>query len=311
MAAAETRDLMHMSFQPTAFALLLCHLLIPSGVMAVEKTSEQPIEREFNRVYCQRDNDKLLADIYRPAGKGPYPAILMIHGGAWMSGSKWNLIQHANRAARAGYVVVVINYRLAPRHPFPAQIDDCRQAVRWMRKESESLRIDSRRIAAYGYSAGGHLSCLLALSASHPKTARDLADTRVIAVVAGGAPCDFRHLDENVSTLAYFLGGTRREKAEAYRRASPAEFSSSSAPPIHFFHGNRDRLVPIASSQRLYRQLKTAGVPVSYDEVKESGHLATFLDGAAAERALEFLDRHMRNTEEMPTESTTTAQERR
>jgi triacylglycerol lipase len=121
-----------------------------------------------------------------------------------------------------------------------------------------------------------------------------------MAVVAGGAPCDFRHLGENDSTLAYFLGGTRQEKRESYRLASPAEFTSSAAPPIHFFHGSQDGLVPIASSRRLYRQLKADGAPVSYDELKDRGHLATFMDRGAAHRALKFLDEHMQSKSPAP-----------
>lgn len=210
-----------------------------------------------------------------------------------MSGSKWNVIEHANRAARRGYVVVAINYRLAPQHLFPAQIEDCRDAIRWVRRNADRWKIDTKRIGAYGYSAGGHLACLMALSASHPEADEHLEETQVAAVVAGGAPCDFRHLDEQDRTLAYFLGGTRGERPNAYRAASATEFASRQAPPIHFYHGTRDGLVPIASSRRLCQQLKTMGVAVSYDEVDEGGHLTTFFDKAAAERALDFLDSHL------------------
>lgn len=256
-------------------------------------TAELEISRQFNQVYCERGRLKMRADVYMPVGEGPFPAIIMVHGGAWISGSKWNVIEHANRAAKRGYTVVAINYRLAPKHTFPAQIDDCRDAIRWMRKEAKSLRIDTQRIAAYGYSAGAHLSCLMALSASHPDAESELADTRVAAVVAGGAPCDFRHIARDDRKLAYFLGGTRGDKPEAYRLASASAFVSDSAPPIHFYHGDKDGLVPMVSSQRLYRQLETAGVAVSYDEVKDSGHLATFFNKVAAERALDFLDKHL------------------
>ena len=264
------------------------------------KLKSREVVREFNRVYCQRGEKKLTADVYRPHGDGPFPAIVMIHGGAWMSGSKWNVIEHANLAARRGFVVVAINYRLAPKHTFPAQIDDCRAAVRWMRKESDELRIDPKRIAAYGYSAGGHLACLLALSASHPKSEDSLVDTRVTAVVAGGAPCDFRQLGLDDSKLAYFLGGTRREQPESYRLASASTFASAAAPPVHFFHGSRDGLVPIVGSRRLHDQLKTIGASVSYDEVKGKGHLATFFDRDAASRAIGFLDEHLQPEKAAP-----------
>jgi acetyl esterase/lipase len=155
------------------------------------------------------------------------------------------------------------------------------------------LHLDPERIAAYGYSAGGHLASLLALSASHPEAPPELAETRIAVVVAGGAPCDFRHLAKDDSKLAYFLGGTRRQNPEAYRLASAAEFVSAAAPPFHFFHGNRDGLVPIISSRRLFQQMKTSGLSVSYDEVDGQGHLGTFFNHAAAERAVDFLDEHL------------------
>lgn len=99
---------------------------------------------------------------------GRVPGVLVVHGGAWMSGSKMQVAWHAMRLARRGYFVMAINYRLAPKYQHPAQIEDCRDALKWMHTHADRLGVDANRLGAYGYSAGGHLVCLLGLSAVHP-----------------------------------------------------------------------------------------------------------------------------------------------
>ncbi|MCA9269038.1 MAG: alpha/beta hydrolase, partial [Planctomycetales bacterium] len=222
-----------------ALALLLGASLshIPSAQAAVAAvTRDVP--------YVDDDDVKHLADVYVPAGEGPFPAVLMIHGGAWTSGSKGHMLAHARAASSAGYTVVAINYRLAPRDIFPAQIDDCRAAVRWMRSNADKYKIDPERIAAYGYSAGGHLACLLGTSDASDK---DAISCRVQCVVAGGAPCEFRRLPDDSPVFSFFLGGTPSEKPDAYRDASPTAFASADDPPVFFFHGGEDRVVPQSS----------------------------------------------------------------
>ena len=234
--------------------------------------------------YAKPDNHRLLADIYVPEGEGPFPGVLMVHGGAWMSGHKGHVAGHAHQLMKRGYTVMSINYRLAPKHKFPAQIDDCRTALRWMRQNAKNYHIDTTRIAGFGYSAGGHLVCLLALNQSeHP-------EEHLQAVVAGGAPCKFENVPPDSPVLAYWLGGTRRELPVVYREASPTTFVGRDDPPVFFFHGEDDLLVRPRSSKALHDLLAENDVRTEFHLVPEAGHLKAFFDRNAPQRAADFLD---------------------
>ncbi|MEZ6114599.1 MAG: alpha/beta hydrolase [Pirellulaceae bacterium] len=281
-----------------------------------QPTDSRPAITVFKNVkYAEHGEQALLADVYLPAGDGPFPGVLMIHGGAWMSGSKWHMTRHARETAEAGYTVVAIDYRLAPKHPFPAQIEDCRAALRWMTDNAERYKIDTRRLAAYGYSAGGHLACLLGLEDVRPNADGQAgaegqaavgaanAPARLSAIVAGGAPCDFRDLPPNNTALAYFLGGSRAEKPKTYEQASPAAYATADDPPTFFFHGGSDLLVPLHGPRQLMESLKTLGVRTSLYVVPGKGHLATFLDATVTVRAIEFLNQQLSGPADAPGES--------
>jgi acetyl esterase/lipase len=233
--------------------------------------------------YATRDDGELKADVYRPAGAGPFPAVICIHGGAWFSGGRYQMVFAGRRLAEHGYVAIAINYRLAPKHKFPAQIEDCRAAVQWATKSAGQYKIDPERIAAWGYSAGGHLAALLGVS-----------EPRIKAVVAGGAPCDFRQLPADSRALAYWLGGTRSELPDVYRSASPAALVDPKSPPFFFYHGEADVLVPLEQPKDMIAVLKKAGVEAQLHIVPKTGHIAAFLDRQAVEEAIKFLDKHLR-----------------
>jgi triacylglycerol lipase len=200
---------------------------------------------------------------------------------------------HANALARAGYVVVNIEYRLAPAHKFPAQLEDCLDAFRWMCTHADELHINRDQLAIYGYSAGAHLACLLGLHT--PPNEPDLA--RPKAIVAGGTPADFEWIAEDSSALRYFLGGSRRQLPDVYRDASPITYVSADDPPVFLFHGERDSLVPLASAQRLYEKLKDNHVKVELFTLPGKGHIATFFDPQAPQRAIRFLDSILRKND--------------
>ena len=147
------------------FLAMTCLLAMTSpAVVAAEPHDPATLQRLRGLSYAKRDGVELFADIYMPPGEGPNPGVLMVHGGAWAAGSKWNVLFHANQLAQHGYTVAAIDYRLAPKHKFPAQLEDCRAALDWMRANADKYRIDKSRIGAYGYSAGGHLVSLLAVT---------------------------------------------------------------------------------------------------------------------------------------------------
>jgi len=259
--------------------LLLLDPLAAPGVAAAEAGCQ--VTR--NVVYVERSDEVLHADIYQPDGEGPFPAVLCVHGGAWVVGSKNYVGVIAELLAHHGYTAVAVDYRLAPRYRFPAQIEDCRQAVTWMRQHAEPYKIDTDRLAAWGYSAGGHLVLLLGLEKAGLK-----------AVVAGGAPCDFREMPPDSLQLAFWLGGSRRQFPEVYRAASPAAMVSRDAPPIFFYHGEKDSLVRIDQPTAMVRFLKQAGANGEMYVVPQAGHVGAFLNRDALAAGVKFLDKHLK-----------------
>jgi triacylglycerol lipase len=237
-------------------------------------------------VFHEVEGVKLLADFYRPANNSRVPIVLMIHGGGWITGTRRQIMIHANRLTAAGFAVLSIEYRLAPKHKFPAQLDDVQAAIRYIQEQADALNVDANRLVIWGYSAGGHLA---ALAATNPK--EGLARPKVC--VAGGAPCDFTTLPEDNATLAPFLGGSRREVPEVYSEASPTTHASPDDPPTFFFHGDSDLLVPDANSQRLFDKLISCKVPTERFIAKDQGHMATFINLQAIDQAISFVKKHL------------------
>ncbi|MBW3540154.1 MAG: alpha/beta hydrolase, partial [Planctomycetes bacterium] len=303
------------SVLPAAAAVVVM-LSLPSAAAAEDVAAPAPLRADSalpyrlqrDLTYATRGEERLLLDAWLPTGSGPFPAVLVVHGGAWRSGGKGQLAGYARSLAREGIAAFAINYRLAPRHKFPAQIEDCRDAVRWIRKHAEDFQVDPVRLGALGYSAGGHLVTLLATTAAKdtgdegkspiddaaPVVKRQELDLSLQCVCAGGAPCDFRELGSDSRTLAFWLGGSPAEVPELYQAASPAAFVTRKAPPMFFFHGEEDALVPLRSPQRMVEQLRSANVEAELHVVENAGHIATFFNTASVRKSVEFFARHLR-----------------
>lgn len=252
----------------------------------------------YGEVYVERESGSLKADIYTPRGEGPFPGVLVVHGGAWRMGTRGQLSGIAQRLAEHGFTAVAISYRLAPAHKFPAQIEDCKEAVRWMRTNATRLKIDPEHIGGFGYSAGAHLVSLLGTTDAHDglegTSDENAISTRLQAVAAGGTPCDFSILPADVDGLAFWLGGTRKQKPELYRIASPQTFITPDDPPFFFFHGQTDLLVPLMSPQRMNQALAAAGVKSELYIVPEVGHTAACMDHNAIDKSIAFLEQHLK-----------------
>lgn len=246
---------------------------------------------------------KLLLDAYLPKAEGPRPALLVIHGGAWRSGSKSQLGLYCAKFADQGVACFAINYRLAPKHKFPAQIDDCRTAIRWLLAHAKDYNIDPERIGVIGYSAGGHLAALLGVQGVELEKADAEGDDpkeekakvfRPCCVVAGGAPCEFRKMPANSSAMAFWLGGTRAQQPANYENASPTAFVSKDASPIFFYHGEDDALVDLNSPESMVELLTKAGVETQLHVVKGGGHITAIFNPDAFAAASEFVKKHLK-----------------
>ncbi len=253
--------------------------------------------------FSQAEGRAGLCDVYLPGSQPPpqgFPAVVVIHGGGWSFGDKWSLQGYSRTLASGGFVAITINYRLAPQHKFPAQVDDVREALVWTAKNAERFSIDLSRLGLCGYSAGGHLSALVASLADEPLAVRAAAsdwpidDSRwkqlptIHAVCAGGPPCDFRTLPIDNTSVAYFLGGSRRQVPEIYVAASPTAHVSHHDPAIQLIHGETDLLVPIGGTQRLHEAQKEAGVDSRFLIMPKQGHMITFLNPKTAHKMVEF-----------------------
>ena len=196
-------------------------------------------------VYSKVGKRELRLDAYVPKKDGTYPAVLVVHGGAWASGNRYQLIPYATKLAEMGMACFAIDYRLAPKHKWPAQIDDCRAAVKWIRTNAKDYKVDPSRLGAIGYSAGGHLVALLATTGEAPNPKNGNIDTRLQAVAAGGAPAEFREFEDNGKFLTFLMGGDLDSVPEKFKSASPAVFLDKKDPPIFFWNGTKDMLVPM------------------------------------------------------------------
>ena len=268
------------------------------GLASIGQSAEPTIEVLRNQVFVERESGPLAADVYRPHGAGPFPGMLVVHGGAWRMGARADLATIAQALAQHGYTAVAIDYRLAPTYKFPAQIYDCQAALRWMRSNANELKIDTTRIGGFGYSAGGHLVALLGTLSDkqlrEPGLPANAPSTRLNVVVAGGAPCDFRVLPGDSERIAFWIGGTRDKMPNEYRDASPASFITADDPPMYFFHGQQDLLVPLESATEMVKLLKGARVTAEMRVIRDAGHIQALFDRSALDQGLAFADKYLK-----------------
>ncbi len=213
-------------------------------------------------------------------GKNPFPAVVCIHGGGWRAGNRKQLSKLTQVLAKKGFVAATISYRLSNVAKFPAQIEDCKAAVRFLRANAKKYRIDPERIGCVGFSAGGHLVCLLGAADKEEMLEGDGGNldqsSRVQAVVSFFGPTDFivkrwSQTVENVY-LVPFLGGKYEEARETYKKASPLKYVSKDDPPFLFFHGDKDTLVGLHNSRDMSAALRKVGVRAELVIMEGSGH---------------------------------------
>jgi acetyl esterase/lipase len=276
---------------------LLCgcsvtHLGKSTQSEALEKDSTRfDVYRDIS--YIVRDSGALNGDLYVPQGRNQNPAVILIHGGSWSGRSNADMESIATRLASSGFAVFNINYRLVPEFLFPAQIEDCQDAVRWMRDKSEQYRIDPTRIASFGYSAGGHLASLLGVLDDSETDGS--TSWKVQAVVAGATPHNLLMYPYSPAVTS-LLGTTIAKDVNKFISASPIHHVSKDDAPFFIYHGTWDTLVDPNHSQEMKEALDNVGVENELYLVSGLGHIALFLfDDSTVENAIDFLNRHLRD----------------
>lgn len=260
--------------------------------------------------YGRAGERSLKLDVARPKNQGDtvLPVIVFIHGGGWQAGSKeggrWAI---AGFAASGNYVGVTVGYRLTDVAIWPAQIHDCKAAIRWVRANATKYHIDTNKIGAIGSSAGGHLVALLGTSGDVKELEGENGNpgysSRVSCVVDFCGPSDFPHFNEQKgnggrSAVAKLFGGDPTEHLAAARAASPVTWASKDDPPFLIIHGTQDATVPFAQSVAMAGSLKQEGVPVTFIKVEGGGHGGLGVPEVVS-RQRAFFEKHLRgiNTE--------------
>ncbi len=257
-----------------------------ASTMAKEFTSD--IVEQKNRAYVRHGGRRQTLDLYAPKKAKEVPLIVWIHGGAFLFGSKegFPVEPVPLHFLLEGYAVASINYRLSSEAVFPAQLEDCKAAVRWLRAQSDEFGIDPNRIGVWGASAGGNLAALVGTTGEVPdfEVGENLGfSSRVQAVCDFFGPTDFLQMDANRlpdgqihnapdSPESKLVGGPIQDYPDKVRRVNPITYVTKSAPPFLIVHGTLDRLVPFNQSELLVAALEAAGAPVNFHPVEGGGH---------------------------------------
>jgi acetyl esterase/lipase len=261
-----------------AGSLLACSLALAASPLAADET-KYDVDFHSDVVYGTAAGEELKLDLATPRGtEALMPGLVFIHGGGWQGGKKEDFAGTVKTAAAVGYVVASINYRLAPKHSFPAQVEDCKCAVRWMRAKADELKIDPKRIGALGASAGAHLAMMLGVmdpdDGLEGEGGWSEQSSKVDAVVSYVGPTnligDFPPI--SLQILKNFLGGPMDEKHEVYEQASPIKYVDKGDPPMLLFAGTKDELVPYDQAFQMTTALTGAGVPGRVELLIGAGH---------------------------------------
>jgi acetyl esterase/lipase len=255
--------------------------------------------------YAKAGDVSLKLDIYKPKAESskPRPVIIWIHGGGWQGGNKDGGRGRVGPLAATGdYVGVSVGYRLTDVATFPAQIYDCKAAIRYIRANAQKLGIDPNKIGVWGASAGGHLVSLLGTSGDVKEVEGDLSTTgvssRVTCVVDFCGPSDFLlfgvtnpRLNEPGQPVYKLFGGPLKDKQDLAKQASPVTYVSKDDPPFLIMHGTADATVNIRQAERLFEAEKQAGIDTTFVRIEGGAH--GFGGPEVDARVKAFLDKHL------------------
>ena len=279
-------------------ALASAILTLPGVLAAQDSPSTVQVLRNIE--YAKPAGRSLKLDLYIPKSVAkPMPVVMWVHGGGWREGTKD--IPMVLPLVPLGFAVASIDYRLSQEAKFPAQIYDCKAAVRWLRQHGPEYGLDPGRIGAAGASAGGHLVALLGTtgddaSLDGPEGSAGVS-SRVQAVCDFFGPTNLTDLGSEysksqVNLVANLLGGSINQNWDEARAASPIFHVDRNSAPFFIAHGDSDPVVPLEQSEELNAALKSAGVPSTLYVVKGGGH--GFDDPAAFGGAVAFLQKYLR-----------------
>jgi acetyl esterase/lipase len=257
-------------------------------------------------------------DLYLPLGEGPFPVVLLIHGGGFMFGDKADDLSKGgtDTLLARGYAVAVINYRLSGEAQAPAQIQDAKTAVRWLRAHAAEYKLNPQKFGAWGGSAGANLAALLGTSCGISKLegaelGYPQVSSEVQAVVDWFGPIDFCAMDRQFagfpeaqthdapdSPESMLIGAPVQSRPDLVAEMNPITYISAASAPFMIMHGTNDRLVPHQQSQLLSEALKKAigEEKVQLNLLKDAPHGGgpIFWNPQNVEKVYAFLDMYLK-----------------
>lgn len=279
------------------------YLMVSAATLSPESLRAGELIEDIQ--FAEVDGAPMLLDLHLADEKNA-PLVVYIHGGGWKGGNKSNC--HVRWLSEEGFTVASISYRLTNQAIFPAQIHDCKGAIRWLRANALRYGYSVERVAVTGTSAGGHLSALIGTSGGIADLEGDVGgnlehSSRVDAVVDFYGPTDFilrsktqpHRANEKGSVVHRLLGGGADQKIELAKWASPVTHVTPDDPPFLVMHGENDRTVLLDQSQRLKEVFDKANLPLQLHVLKSAGHGGSpFFTGKSRAKVIAFLDQHLR-----------------
>jgi len=296
-------------FEVKFFLALLCLALAVNAFAQDKPSFDIPDDYSYKLdvTYSVVDGKEIKLDIYYKTEGKPLPLIIWIHGGAWKGGDKRSA-RFARELLGDGYAVASINYRLSQEAIFPAQIIDCKSAVRWLRAHAGQYNLNPYRFAAWGGSAGAHLAALVGTAEDKPEWERGdhLAySSRVQAVVDWFGPTDFSRMNDLKGKMDHFaadspesllIGGAVPDHPEEVQNANPVKYVTKYSPPFQIYHGKDDELVIPVQAELLYEALTAHGHQPDFAILENTGHGGQEWNNYIP-RAKAFLDKHLKQSD--------------
>ena len=280
----------------------------PSGKSLPEGVT---VHRDLS--YVEKGHERQKLDLYLPTADSPTALIVWVHGGAWLAGDKAGT--PALALTKEGYAVASLNYRLSQHALFPAQIEDCKAALRWLRANAKNYNIDTNRVGVWGSSAGGHLVALLGTSGNvkelEGNLGNDAQSSRVQCVVDFYGPTDFTKMggkhNAPKSPESRLIGGPVLQNKNRAAEANPITYVTKDDPPFLIVHGDKDPTVPFGQSKLLHEALEKGGVSSKLITIEGGGHGGNgFQSDELRKTITAFFDKHLGvrkfNSSERPAE---------
>ena len=297
-------------------AICLCPIV--AGAEPDSSRDGAAVNVSSDLVFATVNGQQLKLDLYVPTDVRQPPLVVWIHGGGWRGGSKNN--PKLSDVTKQGFALASLSYRLTDQALFPAQIFDCKAAIRWLRAHASDFGYNAEWIAVAGSSAGGHLALLLGTSGGVADLEGEVGEhldqsSSVQAVIDYYGPSDFVLRGRTQPERAYttksgsfaLLGGllksaanesfegrdSRKLPIEKERFASPTTYVSADDPPLLVFHGDKDQTVLLDQSERIVSLYTTNGLAADLVVLRGLGHGGkAFFSGPSMKRAVDFLQTH-------------------